>query len=80
LGRLILADEYKVDIPVIHSIIVANEYTLYLHTSSTLDCPNKNAMNALRSMSGEKIRKDEDEDEGIEVYRSIFKSSGLIVN
>ena len=45
LGQLTLADECKVDIPVVHSIIVAEEYTVDLHTSSiVVDGLNKNAM------------------------------------
>lgn len=45
LGQLTLADERKVDIPVVHSIIVAEEYTVDLHTSSiVVDGLNKNAM------------------------------------
>jgi hypothetical protein len=48
LGQPILADEREVDIPVIHSIIVAKEYTSDLHTSSTVDCLNKYAMTQMR--------------------------------
>lgn len=45
LGQLTLADECKVDIPDVHSIIVAEEYTVDLHTSSiVVDGLNKNAM------------------------------------
>lgn len=72
MGRPILADEHKVDIPVIRSIIVAKEYTVDLHTSSSVDCLNKNAMTCNESnekamgMNGEQI--ENYEDEGVEAY------------